>query len=128
MQTTDPAAFARLAAHDGPGVAALVEAGAAIFTHDPAAGRTTWERMKVDHVPKDPPRAAVGVFSAEQQAEELRQLAALATRPSTAAMAAGAAAAPAAERGAALADPVGSLAGWLLEASGAANGSRASHG
>lgn len=49
-QTSDPVVFSRLAAHAGPGVAALVEAGAGAieFTHDPAAGDRPWDRLAVE--------------------------------------------------------------------------------
>lgn len=126
LQTSDAAAFARLAATDGPGVAALVPEAAAAFVHDPRAGRAPWDRTHVDRAAADGPRRAVGTWSPEQQAEELRQLAALAFRPSAAAMSAAAAALPANERGAVGDDPAGRLAAWLLEASGAP--SQARHG
>jgi hypothetical protein len=96
-----------------------VPEGAALFVHDPAGGRATWERVRTERMPAEPPRRAVGPWSAEQQAEELRQLAALGLRPSAAAVAASAATHSAADAAGADADPAGRLAAWLLEASGA---------
>jgi len=75
MQTGDVADLARVAACDGPAVAALVPEGAACFVHDPAAAAAA--RLTVSHLPADPPRRALGGLSAWQQAEELAQLAAL---------------------------------------------------
>ena len=109
MQTTEAADFGRLAAFEGPGVGALVPNSAAQFVHDPAAGSETWERLAVSHVPEKKPRQSVGGRSGFQQAEELKQLAALASRP-----AAGAAATADGERAPALSDPVDKLAAWLL--------------
>ena len=117
MQTSDVAQFARLASAAGPGVAALMPDGAASFVHDPAAGTALWDRTRVERTPAEPPRRAVGGWSPEQQTEELRQLAALATRPSSVAMATAAKSLPAAEAAATNADPAGRLAAWLLGAS-----------
>ena len=109
MQTTEAADFERLAAFEGPGVGALVPDSAARFVHDPAAGSETWKRLTVSHVPEKAPRQSVGGRSGFQQAEELRQLAALALQP-----AAGAAATTDGEKGPPLSDPVDKLAAWLL--------------
>jgi len=131
LQTSDAAALGRLAAAPGPGVAAVVPQEAARFVHDPAAGRAPWDRVRIEHLPAEAPRRAVGAWSAEQQAEELRQLEALATRPSSVAMAT--AMETAEKSGAAAAsepaDPAGRLAAWLLEASGTASApAEARHG
>jgi len=119
LQTSDVGAITRVAACPGPAVAAFVPPDAAAFVHDPAAGAALWERMRVDRLPSDAVRMPFTAWSAEQQMEEVRQLAAMAMRPSEAAMAAAAAALPAADA-AASADPAGRLAAWLLEAAGAA--------
>jgi len=111
-QFGDAAGFARLAKCAGPGVAALVPDRAAHFVHDPSAGKAVWERLTVVRSPADGFRRAVGPYSVEQQAEEMRQLAALATKPAAPAAAVAAAPAPAAP-----ADPVDRLAAWLLAAS-----------
>ena len=78
MQTADVADLARVAACDGPAVAALVPEGAARFVHDPAAAAAAAARLTVSHLPADPPRRALGGLSAWQQAEELAQLVVLA--------------------------------------------------
>lgn len=115
LQTVDGSGLDRLAAAEGPGVAALVPEGAARFLHDPAAGREPWERLRVDFLPDSPPRRALGGMSAAQQAEELAQLRALVATPAAGVTAAGVgpgavgAAAPPAP-----ADPVDKLAAWLL--------------
>ncbi len=114
-QTADVADLSRLLAWDGPGIAALVGETAARFIHDPAAGAASWQRLTVDHVP-DAPKRPVGGTSVAQQTEELRQLAALAERP-TAAAAASLSAAPGAVPVAGAPDsasPADKLAAWLL--------------
>ena len=126
VQSADPAAFAGLAEAPGPGVGALVPADAAQFVHDPSRGRAPWDRVRIDALPAEPPRRAVGPWSPEQQAEELRQLEALATRPSSVAMAV-AAQSPNGATTEEPADPAGRLAAWLLEAS-AAPAAEARHG
>jgi hypothetical protein len=115
LQTTDPQDLVRLLRWDGPAVAALVPETAAQFVHDPTAGHAPWERLTVARLP-NPPRRAVGGFSAAQQAEELRQLEALAAKPAAAGIAA---AEPAAAAGpvppaAAASSPADKLAAWLL--------------
>jgi hypothetical protein len=109
-----------------PTVAALLPKGAAEFTHDPAAGRHVWERMKMTYKPAVPPRRAIGGTSAAQQAEELELLeqiskapavpapAAVASSQSTAANAEPVSDAPPSP----LADPVDRLAAWLLQQAG----------
>lgn len=108
MQTTDAADIARLAAFEGPGVAALVPEGCALFTHDPRAA----ERLALTSVPETPPKAAVGRMSPFVQAEELKLLALLAG----AGQAGGATTAVgAATGGNAAAAPADLLAAWLLK-------------
>ncbi|MBI4539946.1 MAG: hypothetical protein HY704_10615 [Gemmatimonadetes bacterium] len=118
LQSGDASGLERLAAWDGPGVAALVPEGAARFVHDPSAGSEPWQRLRVEYAPETAPSRALGGQSAFQQREELRQLVALVT-PAAASAAVVAAAAPAAPAGspageAAATDPVGKLAAWLL--------------
>lgn len=109
LQAADGSGLDRLAAWEGPGVAALVPESAARFVHDPAAGAASWERITITHVPDKVPRRTVGGFSAAQQAEELELLRSLAVRP------AGAEAPAAAPAGAAAtAEPADKLAAWLL--------------
>jgi len=109
IQTDNAEGLARLASWPGPAVAALVPASSARFVHDPAGGSETWHRLTLQHLP-EAPRTAVGGLSPAQQAEDLRQLAALSTAPK---------ASPPAEMpaGAAppTADPVDHLAAWLLQ-------------
>lgn len=111
MQATDAAGLERLAQWEGPGIAALLPASAARFVHDPA--EEPGRRLVIDFVPEDKPRKPLGGFSAAQQAEELRQLAALgdsaSARGATTPDASGTAPPPAAT------DPVDKLAAWLLQ-------------
>lgn len=110
MQTADPAELARLAAFEGPGIAALVPESAARFVHDPAAGSETWQRLSLIHVPDKEPKQSLGGLSGFQQAQEVRQLVALAQQPAAVTTVAREAAAGAAP----LSDPVDKLAAWLL--------------
>ncbi|MDH3456456.1 MAG: hypothetical protein OER90_06400 [Gemmatimonadota bacterium] len=111
LQTHDGAGLDRFAAFDGPGIAALVPGTAARFMHDPSGGPDLWDRLTISNLPEKEPRGTIGGMSGAQQAEELRQLKALAARPTAgAAAAAGAAVAPSP----APSDPVGKLATWLL--------------
>lgn len=109
VQSADGTDLGRLAAWDGPGIAALVPESAARFVHDPAAGAQSWERITITHVPDQVPRRTVGGLSATQQAEELELLRSLAARPAGA----GPSAAERAGDGAP-ADPADRLAAWLL--------------
>jgi hypothetical protein len=119
MQTAETSEVRRLIAWDGAGIAAVVPDSAARFVHDPSAGPELWDRLSVSHVPEGEPRRAIGSLSAAQQAEELRQLRALARRPPAsvpaAAVASGAPEAVAAATSAPEpAEPVDKLAAWLL--------------
>ena len=82
MQCESPAELARLAATEGPGIAALVPPTAARFVHDPATAR-----LEVTHLRAEPPRTSVGGWSAWQQGEELALLGALAAAEALAAKA-----------------------------------------
>ncbi len=106
-------------------VAVLAEAeGAATFTHQPAghgeSGMGIWSRLTVSSLPETAPESALGSKSANQQREELRQLAALSIEPLLAAS--GEASTVSQEPGvtAALAatsasgEPIDRLAAWLL--------------
>ena len=105
VQAHDESDLDALAAWSGTAVAALVPAHAARFVHDPSAGPQTWQRTTV-HANGRPPAARIDGFSPWQQAEELRQLESLAAHPP---------AATAASSSAAVADPAGHLAAWLLQ-------------
>lgn len=76
VQSDDPADLSVLASAPGPGIAALMPAGAARFTHVPG-GKTLGQRLEVKSLPEKEPKRALGAISAFQQAEELRQLASL---------------------------------------------------
>jgi hypothetical protein len=80
LQAHDPADLELVARWAGTGIAALVEPPAPRFVHDPAGGADPWQRLLLQELP-DAPAAPVGPFTIAQQAEELRQLQALATRP-----------------------------------------------
>lgn len=92
--------FARF---DGPGVAAVVPEGAARFVHDPSAGATLAERLRVDAVPDTVPDRPLGGASVFQLNEPLRQLGALLERGAVAAAGKGGSE-----------DVAGKLAAWLL--------------
>jgi hypothetical protein len=110
MQAADPNELARLAAFEGPGVAALVPETAARFVHDPAAGSELWQRLSIAHVPDKQPKQSLGGLSGFQQAQEVQQLVALARQPAAGVIAAG----EATQEAAPLSDPVDKLAAWLL--------------
>jgi hypothetical protein len=76
MQAEDPAELAVVVEAEGPAIAALVPAGACRFVHHPAAEDGAG-RLTVHHMPSEEPRRSLGSISAFQQAEEMRQLAAL---------------------------------------------------
>lgn len=107
------------ATFDGPAIAAIVPEGAARFTHAPAAGQELAARLRIDFLPTQMPTRAIGAVSVRQQAEELRQLAALGALSASAA--AGTMTSWAKEfdgagagGGSAKSDAVDLLAGWLL--------------
>ena len=110
-QSAEATVLARLASWPGAVVVALVPAGTAVFTHDPAAGKEAWQRLTIVSQPEHP-RRPLGRWSVAQQREELLQLGVLASRPSLGdtpldALAPG-------RDG----DSVDRLASWLLAASG----------
>ena len=109
LQTVDGSGLDRLAAFDGPAIAALVPDGAAVFMHDPTAGKEPWQRMTVKHLPAAP-KKSVGAQSAWQMAEDLRVVADLATTPFSVPAAGGGVAAPAVGA----ADATDRIAAWLL--------------
>ena len=110
IQTASGAGLDRLAASEGPGVAALVPGSAAQFIHDPAAGSSPAERLELTSVPEGAPKNPVGGMSVRQQLDELEQLKTLAGAQH-ADTEAGEAAAPAAGP---VATKVDKLAAWLL--------------
>jgi hypothetical protein len=117
LQTVDGSGLDRLATFNGPAVAALVADGAAVFMHDPAAGREPWQRLTVKHVPAAPKRA-LGGQSAWQMAEDLQVIANLAATPFSVPAAGGGAATPAVGA----ADAADKIAAWLLGQAGMEGG------
>ncbi len=112
LQTTDGTGLDRVAAFDGPAVAAVMPDGAAVFLHDPTAGREPWQRLTVRTLGEEP-RRALGGTSAWQMAEERTLLADLGRTPFTIPVNGGSAApAVGAE------DAVDRIASWLLGQSG----------
>jgi len=124
MQSDDPGAVHRLGAVAGPAVVAVMPAGTARFVHSPAGDGGTGH-IEVSHLPAQEPRRPLGPISVFQQQQELRLLALLASagkeneapkpevdgaEPIVHVAAQGNAVVP----GATAADPVGTLAAWLL--------------
>lgn len=107
LQTADGANLELIPLYDGPAIAAMVPPSAARFVHDPRAGRETWQRLSVTHQPPAP-KHSIGGASPWQLAEDLKQLAALASAPTlvTGGALAGAVVAES--------DAVDRLATWLL--------------
>jgi len=105
LQTGDGAGLERLAASPGAGIAAWLPEGAARFVHDPGAGASLADRLDVQELPETRKPRRLGGRSSHQQAEELAQLAALASRAGV-----GAVGVPAGV-------PVDRLASWLLQQS-----------
>jgi len=113
VQTVDASGLDRIAAVNGPVIAALVPDGAAVFMHDPSAGKEPWQRMTVRHIPAAP-KKAVGGQSAWQMSEDLRIVTDLATTPFAVPAAAGSTSAPAVGA----ADATDKIAAWLLGQAG----------
>ncbi len=112
LQTTDGTGLDRVAAFDGPAVAAVMPEGAAVFLHDPTAGREPWQRLTVRTL-GEAPRHGLGGTSAWQMTEERTLLADLGRTPFNIPVSGGAAApAVGAE------DAVDRIASWLLGQSG----------
>jgi hypothetical protein len=111
LQTTDGSGLDRVAAFDGPAVAALMPEGSAVFLHDPLAGREAWQRLTV-RTQGEVPKRAIGGISVWQMTEDRTLLGDLARTP-FAIPVAGGSAAPAlgAE------DAVDRIAAWLLSQS-----------
>lgn len=112
LQTADGTGLDRVASFDGPAIAALVPEEAAIFLHDPLAGREPWQRLVVQRLP-EPPRRGIRGLSAFQMAQDLSLLGDLARTP-FAVPAGGGAGTPAVGA----ADAVDRLASWLIGQSG----------
>ncbi len=107
QQASAASDLASFVSWDGPGVAALMPESAGRFVHDPKAGRTAAERLRIEHLPAEPPRKGIDGISADQQADELAMLVSL-SQPTSAAAGGQPAGASAPS------DPVDQLAAWLL--------------
>jgi hypothetical protein len=114
LQTTDASGLDRVAGFDGPAVAALMPEGAAVFFHDPAAGREPWQRLTVRTLGEVPHRG-IGGMSPWQMAEDRTLLGDLARTP-FAIPVSGGPATPAVGAD----DAVDRIAAWLLGGSGLA--------
>jgi len=108
VQTDDPGELARISDAEGPALAALLPEGAPRIVHEPSAGPGPGTLL-VERLPESPPDRPIGRASVFRQAEDLRQLRALASPEAGAAAPTGAA--PGATAGL---DPAGTLAAWLL--------------
>jgi hypothetical protein len=122
MQCGDDAGLAALAAAPAAGVAAVLPDGAARFVHTPGQA-PVWARLSLEFAPETENFSAIGSFSAFQQSEELEQLRVFSTAPASGAPTAsdsragpGAASVAPGTNGVApsAADPVDTLAAWLL--------------
>lgn len=116
IQTEDPEGLARMAAFDGPAVAALYPegSGAAVFVHDPSAGPELGERLTVTALPEVTELRPLGPLSVPQQAQELAQLTALAARGASAAVGPSPDGDGEASGGGLAPEPADRLAAWLL--------------
>jgi hypothetical protein len=112
VQTVDGTGLDRISSFEGPAIAAMMPEGAAVFMHDPAAGKEAWQRVTVRHLPLAP-TSALGGMSAWQMGEDLRMLADVARTPFAVA-GEGGKAAPAMGSS----EAVDRIAQWLLGASG----------
>ncbi len=118
LQTVDASGLDRIAGFEGPAIAALMPEGAAVFMHDPSAGKEAWQRVAVRHLPPMPTKG-LGGMSKWQMGEDLKMLADLARTPFAVPGPGGAKGAPAMGSD----EAVDRIANWLLGASGIANGS-----
>lgn len=105
LQTADATGLDRVATSPGTAIAAIVPSTSALFLHDPALGTDAWKRLTVWYMPKAPTKP-LGGTSAWQMAEDLRQLATIASGPTASpTMSAGAPSGP---------DAIDALARWLI--------------
>ena len=117
LQTVDGSGLDRVATFNGPAVAAILPEGAAVFMHDPAAGREAWQRMTVQHIPAVA-NAPMGGQSAWQIGEDLRLIGDLAITPFSVPAPGNGAAAPAVGA----TDAADRIAAWLLGRAGLTSG------
>jgi len=112
LQTTDGTGLDRVAAFDGPAVAAVMPEGSAVFFHDPSAGREPWQRLTVRTL-GEVPRHALGGTSLWQMTEDRTLLGDLGKTPFTIPVNGGP---PARAVGAD--DAVDRIAAWLISQTG----------
>ncbi len=112
LQTTDGTGLDRVAAFDGPAVAAVMPESAAVFLHDPAAGREPWQRLTVRTLGEEP-KHTLGGTSAWQMKEERTLLADLGRTPFSIPVNGGSA-----KPAVGAEDAVDRIANWLLGQSG----------
>ena len=117
LQTVDGSGLDRVATFNGPAVAAIVPEGAAVFVHDPAAGRDAWQRLTVQHLPAAG-KAPIGGQSAWQIGQDLRLLSDLAATPFSVPAAGNGAAGPAVGA----TDAADKITAWLLGQAGLLSG------
>jgi len=117
LQTVDGSGLDRVAAFNGPAVAAMLPEGAAVFAHDPVAGRDAWQRMTVRHLPAAA-KASIGGQSAWQIGQDLRLISDLAATPFIVPAVGSSAAAPAVGA----TDAADKIAAWLLGQAGLQSG------
>lgn len=110
LQTIDGTGLDRLAAFDGPAIAAVMPEGSAVFLHDPTAGRDSWQRLTLRTL-GEPPLRPLGGMSVWQMNEDRTLLGDLARTPFSIPAAAGA---PTPALGAD--EAVDRVAAWLLGA------------
>lgn len=108
LQSVDGTGLDRVAAFDGPAIAALMPEGSAVFLHDPSAGHDSWQRLTLRTL-GEAPRRPIGGMSVWQMSEDRTLLADLARTPFTIPDGAGA---PVPALGAD--DAVDRVAAWLL--------------
>jgi hypothetical protein len=118
IQTRNVEALGRVADSPGPAIAAIFEQPTAIFTHDPLAGGSLWQRLSIVDRSLTSGRTSIAGISPRQQREELLQLEALAVRPSLPNAPIDARALYGASGDG---DPADRLTAWLLAESGLAN-------
>lgn len=100
QETGEEPSLGAFKAFEGAAVAALMPPDAVSFVHDPAAGKTTYERFVVLKFPREIKKRAIGGISAAQQVEDYALLETLSVVPTPA--------------GEAASDPAGKLSAWLL--------------
>lgn len=108
QQVIDPNDLADMGRFAGPGIAAVMPEGSAVFTYDPVRGATGEPALLLSSVPDTGPRKTVGGLSSSQQNDEIVQLESLAAATPVVEFADAATVSATAD------DPADKLAAWLL--------------